>query len=218
MKTAVINNKLCVSISDKSINFAKNKFWDSRFLLELRLDLMSYKHTKDFYACPAYIIITCKDNNEKKCLSIYRDFIKHKKPFAVDIEFNYLKNTEWKLFFDFIKNNNIKSILSFHNYNNTPDYKELADIYKQIFSAKSDFIKIVTTGQTIKDLQIIEKLYDDTNDNNLIAFLMGYKALESRINAIKKNAPWIYVAPTQDITTALNQPDYYTVKKLLETI
>ena len=74
-------------------------------------------------------------------------------------------------------------IISHHDFKETPSLEKLESIYNEINKLSPDFVKIVTTANSINDNFIIFDLLK--SKPNLIAFCMGQKGEISRILAPK---------------------------------
>lgn len=120
------------------------------------------------------------------------------RPLFLDIEFNLISNNEE--FADYIENNNIRTIVSWHNFSETPKTDELLNLINKMM-IYSNYIKIVTTANNIQDSLDILNLYELTSGYkiNLLAFSMGEYGILSRVlSSVIGSAPFIY--------TTLGQP------------
>ena len=112
-------------------------------------------------------------------------------------------------------------IRSFHDYAGTPDEKGLQMALARCFRYGADIAKIVTTCHTPEDAARIESLYSviledvDSLQGRLIAFGMGDQGRSTRIECLRRGAPFTYAALTAEEATAPGQP---TVEELEELI
>ena len=123
-------------------------------------------------------------------------------PMLLDLEYNsVLKNDELA---DFIDHNNVRILMSWHDFTGTPNKESLVDLIDNM-RVFSNYIKIVTTAKSIDDSINILGLYKliDTSIN-LVAFSMGELGIISRVLcSIVGNSPFTYttiekpVAPGQ---------------------
>jgi 3-dehydroquinate dehydratase-1 len=100
-------------------------------------------------------------------------------PMLLDLEYNALSKDSQLA--DFVDDNNIRVLVSWHNFEETPPNDKLIDLVDRM-RVFSNYIKIVTTARTIEDSINILQLYHliDTNIN-LIAFSMGELGILSRV-------------------------------------
>jgi 3-dehydroquinate dehydratase-1 len=152
---------------------------------------------------------------EKK-KSIIKELIELK-PAFIDIEEKYYKKILDLI--KHIKNENIKLIISWHNFNGTPSINKLKEIFEKI-KEHGDIYKIVTNAKSINDNYKILSLYDYLNSNEknkLIAFCMGEKGLISRILCVFAGAPFTY-ASLFNQKTAPGQLSIIEMRKIYEII
>ncbi len=101
------------------------------------------------------------------------------RPMLLDLEYNTISTND-KLA-DFIDDNGIRTLISWHDFAITPNQDFLVDLIDKM-RVFSHFIKIVTTANTIEDTIRIMKLYKLTGSSlNLIAFSMGELGIISRV-------------------------------------
>lgn len=96
-----------------------------------------------------------------------------------------------------------KVILSYHNFERTPDNDELQCIVAQMRASRPDFLKIATYAHTAADAGRILSLYK--TEKNLLAFCMGKQGQYSRMKSCSLGAPFIYAAPDDGVPTADGQ-------------
>jgi len=101
------------------------------------------------------------------------------KPMLLDLEYNTIRTNDELA--DFIDNNGIRTLISWHDFAITPNEENLVNLIDKM-RVFSHFIKIVTTANTMEDTIRILKLYRliDTSIN-LIAFSMGELGILSRV-------------------------------------
>jgi len=139
------------------------------------------------------------------------------RPAFIDIEEKYYKKVLDLI--KHIKNENIKLIISWHDFNGTPSINKLREIFEKI-KEHGDIYKIVTNAKSINDNYKILSLYDYLNSNernNLIAFCMGEKGLLSRILCVFAGAPFTY-ASLFNQKTAPGQLSIIEMRKIYEII
>ncbi|MBR5018538.1 MAG: type I 3-dehydroquinate dehydratase [Bacteroidales bacterium] len=123
----------------------------------------------------------------------------------VDIPVEFPENSrQWLM--NLALNHGTRVILSYHNYTRTDPLPRLQEMAEQLRQAGADIVKIVTTAQSEEDAATVLSLYDRFEPGRLLAFAMGPLGRRSRFQALQKGAPFLFVAPTRDGTTASGQP------------
>ena len=101
------------------------------------------------------------------------------RPMLLDLEYNTISTNDELA--DFIDENGIRTLISWHDFAITPNQEFLVDMIDKM-RVFSHFIKIVTTANTIEDTIRIMKLYKVIGSSlNLIAFSMGELGIISRV-------------------------------------
>lgn len=211
-----LTNKLCVSVSLDDIKIAERAAVNYDFL-EYRLSSTDYKPEVLEY-------FFSLQNSKISCLSMQTDpEIIHKLAFysikygADIIDVNLLADRdiirEIKLM---TERANKSLLLSYHDFEKTPDKFKLLEIYEQCSEFDSRFIKIVCAAQNPDEVHEILSLYEINGaGNKLIAFAMGDSVKRTRIDCLLKGAPLSYVYP--DFATA-TAPGQYSYSQALQEI
>lgn len=103
-------------------------------------------------------------------------------------------------------------IRSWHDAAQTPDQKGLLLTLARCFRYGADIAKIVTFCHSQEDASRLESLYSvvledvDSMQGRLIAFGMGEEGKASRIECLRRGAPFTYAALTAEEPTAPCQP------------
>ena len=115
------------------------------------------------------------------------------RPMLLDLEYTIISTNDELA--DFIDDNGIRTLISWHDFANTPNQEFLVDLIDKM-RVFSHFIKIVTTANTIEDTIRILKLYKLIGTSlNLIAFSMGRLGIISRVLCnIVGDSPFTYAA------------------------
>ncbi len=202
----------CTCISGPDFNACCEQLADVDFA-EFRLDLIKANKTQriDLYKYPKKFIATFRHENggERACLQILEEAIINGATY-IDIDVRssdiiFIKIQELKKHFD------LKTIISYHNFERTPSYSELIAICKLCSDKGSDLIKVVSFINSPADNALIMSLYKDFD--NLLAFGMGNLGRISRLASLYFGAPFIYVAPSKQSATADGQ---FTAAELFE--
>jgi 3-dehydroquinate dehydratase-1 len=99
-------------------------------------------------------------------------------------------------------------IVSYHNFEKTPDLPELSAIVEQCHAhcIKSNIVKIACMVNSERDILNIKSLY--SKKYPIIALGMGEKGVITRIKACEWGAPFTYAAADVNNATALGQMGY----------
>ena len=103
-------------------------------------------------------------------------------------------------------------IRSYHDYVGTPDEKGLQMALARCFRYGADIAKIVTACHTPDDAARIESLYSviledvDSLQGRLIAFGMGEAGRSTRLECLRRGAPFTYAALSKAEVSAPGQP------------
>ena len=217
----MFKKKICVSIPliDTELNDIEEKLFKiqkkySDIIMEFRFDYLekyTYLDTiiEKISKYKNHSIYTLRSINEggkftqreEERLTILKK-LAMVKPMLIDLEYTTIsKDNEMA---DFIDNNNIRTLISWHDFNSTPKKDELVDLIDKM-RIFSNYIKIVTTAKTIDDSINIMQLYNAIDSSlNLVAFAMGELGIITRILCnIVGDSPFTYatidkaVAPGQ---------------------
>lgn len=114
-------------------------------------------------------------------------------------------------------------IRSFHDFKGTDSTEALKAVVEKCIYHGADLVKIATTAVSDDDVARVLALYDDpscltppqsvrsqveapeTTEGRLIAFCMGEKGTSSRMECLKKGAPFTYAALSAEETAAPGQ-------------
>jgi len=94
-------------------------------------------------------------------------------------------------------------ILSYHNFETTPEKHELEHIIDQSLSMGADRVKLATFANSKSDNSRILSLYE--THSNLIAFCMGHTGMITRVAAPFLGSEFTYAAVSKTLATAPGQ-------------
>ena len=208
---------ICVSIGtiafEECFNSVKNIF-----MAEIRLDKVNFSvpEVTKLFLSHKNLIATCRAESvsEEKRLELLTASIKAGAS-HVDIELestDVFKNNIIKL----AKKNNSKIIISYHNYEKTPNKRELDQILSWCFDSGAEIAKIACKVTSVKDNARLLSLYD--NDKQVIAIGMGELGKITRVVAPILGAPFTYASYEKGKETASGQIDKETLNNLMETL
>ena len=112
-------------------------------------------------------------------------------------------------------------IRSYHNFDQTPDTEVLQRALARCFRYGADIAKIVTTCHDAQDAARIESLYTivlegvDSLQGRLVAFGMGEAGRSTRLECLRRGAPFTYAALTEEEATA---PGQWSVAEMYGTL
>ena len=106
-------------------------------------------------------------------------------------------------------------IRSYHNYECTPPREVLLSILERARSFGGEVVKIVTTATSQADNDIVLSLYEAAEPGTLVAFCMGEAGRPSRLEALKRGAPFTYACLSQEEATA---PGQWTTEEMRQAL
>lgn len=205
---------ICVSIANITFSELNKLIFDFE-MIELRLDLLNFSDEEytqvlasKIPAIATYRYGTKEDDFRidalKKAINLGAKY--------VDIEIDASKYFVGRMI-SYAQSKNCKTILSYHNFNETPSSKELEKIIEETKNLGADYIKIATQANTQTDVDRVLSLYK--NNKNLIAFCMGELGKYSRIESLNLGAEFAYAAFSKEKETASGQFTYTEMQKKL---
>ncbi len=210
---------ICVSF----INSDFDKLFDqisSVELAEIRLDKSEFscEQLKKLFSIPTSLIVTCRTGklSDSDRLEILKLAISSGVDY-VDVD---IRNsiTFIKRVISEIDNNGCKLILSFHEYEKCPSYKELEKIVKKCFSLGCNIAKIASKVNSYADCARLLSLYDREGTGKIISIGMGIIGKITRIASVFLGAPFTYASYSDGLETAEGQMNYKDLKKILEDV
>ena len=113
-------------------------------------------------------------------------------------------------------------IRSYHNFDETPDAETLAEMVTKCRIFGSDVIKVATMAHSPEDVARVMDLYGMTypdgrtqEEGTLVAFCMGEAGKESRLECLRRGAPFTYVSLGEGDGTA---PGQWTLASMNEAV
>lgn len=96
-------------------------------------------------------------------------------------------------------------IRSYHDFSGTGSVESLRAMVEKCLYHGADVVKIVTTATCKDDAGRVLSLYDFFNPEELIAFCMGEAGTASRIECLRRGAPYTYASLSDDDKSAPGQ-------------
>jgi 3-dehydroquinate dehydratase I len=151
-------------------------------------------------------------SEENRLLWLYR--LIEQEPMLIDVEFDTLKKNEELA--DLLEGKKSPLLVSWHDFEKTPPSDYIADLLSEM-RIYSNYVKIVTTAQSIEDSLRLLELYETAIGLSPIFFAMGDAGVISRLLCnIIGNAPFTYASLEKII--APGQLTVQQMKKLYDKI
>lgn len=113
-------------------------------------------------------------------------------------------------------------IRSYHCFDGTPDTETLEEMVTKCRMFGSDVIKVATLARNADDVERVMALYGMTypdgkvqEEGTLVAFCMGEEGRASRLEALRRGAPFTYAALSADEATA---PGQWTTDEMYDAV
>ena len=106
-------------------------------------------------------------------------------------------------------------IRSFHDFDGTPTEPILLSLLEKGRRFGGDVVKIVTTATCQADVDCVINLYREVEPGTLVAFCMGPAGRESRLEALRRGAPFTYACLTPEEATA---PGQWTTAEMRQAV
>ena len=212
---------ICVSIIEKKYEDIIGILIDTN-LAEIRLDLVELSEKeieKVFSQKNTPLIATCREGkySDKERLCILKKAIIAGADY-VDIEIESLEEYKRDLITHAVRNN-CKVIISYHNYDTTPETEELIQLINDCYDQGADIIKIACFCNTISDAARMLSLYSvDIKDRSIVSIGMGEIGKITRVASVFLDSPFTYASTTKGKETASGQMEYETLKNVLNLI
>ena len=222
---------ICAAISANDTKSAilkgKKAIQEGATYLELRIDHFKDPFGADFpdliKSINSKIILTIRKPdeggkyafNEKDRLNLIKKAILAA-PYYIDLEFN-IGNTDLIPLVRLAKENKVKVLLSFHDFQKTPDLAQMKNQISEAVKKGADVVKIISTATSIEDNLKMLSLPNIAKEKKIqiVTFAMGQKGTISRILSPIFGAAFTFAA--LDEPTAPGQISISQMKNALET-
>ena len=207
---------ICVSFSKPTVEKFLLRHPEVK-MIELRLDLMKIdeRQLSHFLSLPVDVIATCRPNRrmtEEQRFMLLRQCISFGVRY-VDVEIE-----SGTVFISALKKNAMKHdcrlIVSYHNFEKTPDLSELDEIAEKCHAEQPHIIKIACMVNCKQDILNIKSLY--AKYHPVVALGMGKKGIITRIKACEWGSPFTFFAACSDAATASGQVGYEEFKRFMK--
>ena len=199
-----MNQKICVSLGEMPFGACLQvaATWP---LVEVRLDLMKlYLEKIEILAmqCRQWIA-TCRPGNhtEQERTTLLAAAI-HAGATYIDIEYES-ESAYRQTLIDLAKQYRCKVIISYHNFESTPDIDAMNQIIRHSVVMGADCVKLAVTANSTTDCARVMSLY--SRHNHLVAFSMGEAGKITRVAAPFFGADFTFVSVDEAHLTASGQ-------------
>jgi len=205
---------ICVSIGEPGIKKCLAQL-EKTSIAEIRLEKTGFSKSEIdiIFSMKKKIIATCRpgEYNDRERAEILKYAIAAGAGF-VDIE--YESEPEFRNdILDFAHKNECDVIISYHNYDLTPEIDVLENIMNECFAMGADVAKIATMVNVNRDNSKIFSLYNAPG--RLVAIGMGELGKISRIVAPFLGAEFTYASPDNGEPTAPGQINYSKLNEFI---
>jgi 3-dehydroquinate dehydratase-1 len=205
---------ICVSLAEKDSDVCL-EILEKVDMAEIRIDLaeLSDKDIIKIFSARKKLIATCRPGKYSLSERI------HKLKLAIEsgatfLDIEYEADDDFRnVLSEFAHVHQCDVILSYHNYEMTPELDELEKIMHKCFELGADIAKIATMVKVNRDNSKILSLYKAPG--RLVAIGMGELGKISRIVAPFLGAEFTYAALTDDSITAPGQISYDRLNKYI---
>jgi 3-dehydroquinate dehydratase-1 len=208
---------ICISISEKNIENCLDLIEQTE-IAEIRLDLTEFNDEaiERVFSCRKRLIATCRPGKYPRETQLEK--LKNAILFgATYVDIEYEADDDYKRdLIAFAHNHECYIIISYHNYEYTPELEELEKIMANCFVQGCDVAKIVTLVKVNRDNSKLLSLYK--SPGRLIAFGMGDLGKITRIVAPFLGAEFTYAAMDKGEPTAPGQIRYTRLKEFIASI
>jgi len=184
--------KICVSVPPKTVaealNFIEKAENHKADFIEVRLDsLKKHNQLADIAHCSNTPLIAT--NRSTECQGKFSGSETERKRILLDAArngFEYvdveLSTSKLKDIIGDLRGIGVKPIISFHNFNETPNSSQLNKILKKEIESGADVCKIITTAKLVEDnLTVLDFVSKASKSAKIVCFSMGEFGKPSRL-------------------------------------
>ena len=208
---------ICISISDKNQERCLSLLTEAE-MAEIRLDLTEFddNEIRNVFVFPKPLIATFRpgDYDDDERMEKLKLAIEAGAQY-VDIEIESEEGYRDELV-NFARKRQCQVIISYHNFDATPQQNELRKIVNTCFEYNADIAKIATLVKNDREIAALFSLYDI--NKNVLAIGMGEKGKVTRVMAPFLGAPFTFAAPDKGDNTAPGQLTYSRMKEMIKQL
>lgn len=171
-------------------------------MAEIRLDLCNLNsyQIKKVFSIHKNLLATFRKNinntEHQRFVSLKNAILSGAK--WIDIDYRTETKQFIEKFITIAKDQKVNIILSYHDFEKTPSEDFIHKIYTKIKNLSPTLIKLVFYSNSDNDNEIVLNLYSKYKD--ILAFNMGEKGKRTRIECIRKGAPFTFVKSEMEQT------------------
>lgn len=207
-------SKVFVCINGKTLAECQEQA-AGKYAAELRLDLAPINPLEIkrlWSSCEEWILTLRSDFTTRSNWKEVFKYCLNLKPIYVDID-SELPEEIKKEVSEWVKASNADLMLSYHNFDETPEFEVLMEVISKLKSEGADVVKIACMAQQEEDNLIVMDLYRE--HDRLVAFCMGEEGRESRVTSLFFGEKMTYAAASEDNLVAPGQLTYGKLSDLL---
>lgn len=171
-------------------------------MAEIRLDLCNLNsyQIKKVFSIHKNLLATFRKNinntEHQRFVSLKNAILSGAK--WIDIDYRTETKQFIEKFITIAKDQKVNIILSYHDFEKTPSEEFIHKIYTKIKNLSPTLIKLVFYSNSDNDNEIVLNLYSKYKD--ILAFNMGDRGKRTRIECIRKGAPFTFVKSEMEQT------------------
>lgn len=171
-------------------------------MAEIRLDLCNLNsyQIKKVFSIHKNLLATFRKNinntEHQRFVSLKNAILSGAK--WIDIDYRTETKQFIEKFITIAKDQKVNIILSYHDFEKTPSEEFIHKIYTKIKNLSPTLIKLVFYSNSDNDNEIVLNLYSKYKD--ILAFNMGEKGKRTRIECIRRGAPFTFVKSEMEQT------------------
>ncbi len=208
---------ICISLAEIPFNDCIKAIEKTEFA-EIRIDKLGFSEDQlqALFNINRKTIATCRpcsytDDKRKALMKLAIDSGAR----YIDIEYEAPEQYSKELV-EYAHNNNTVVIISYHNFDETPEKYQLEHIIEKAELMGADRVKLATTANTTADNARILSLYEQ--HTNIIAFCMGEIGIVTRVAAPYLGAEFTFAALNKKLITAPGQLTYMEFNDIFKLI
>ncbi|HKK62582.1 MAG TPA: type I 3-dehydroquinate dehydratase [Bacteroidales bacterium] len=207
---------ICISIGSKAVIPEVNRLRPE--IIELRYDLLKEPPELVDHLVDENIkrIATCRPQNfnEEQRLEILKQALKYGADYAdVELESDPAFIAEIREVCNYYK---AGLIISYHNFEKTPEIDELEDLLNKCYILEADISKLACKVSKESDAATLLSLYKDNRSKVIIG--MGDRGRITRIASLFLGAPFSFAAFSREGVTAPGQYTFQEMNDLLRKL
>lgn len=171
-------------------------------MAEIRLDLcnLNSDQIKKVFSIHKNLLATFRKNinntEHQRFVSLKNAILSGAK--WIDIDYRTETKQFIEKFITIAKDQKVNIILSYHDFEKTPSEEFIHKIYTKIKNLSPTLIKLVFYSNSDNDNEIVLNLYSKYKD--ILAFNMGERGKRTRIECIRRGAPFTFVKSEMEQT------------------